>query len=211
MSKNTLAKPQKRFFTATKGKVVIGFLFAGFALLMAWGVSRFVFGEILGTVEKISTPNAKLRLVNKLSSQIASLDQVQREPKNNVTFFAATQKLARTIDTLSGLYNNDENQLKRLRRLKQLLADRDRQFLAYLEVKENLVNTQSFSDEVKKLNDLLAQRSREADSAVFTTQTSTSTTTVAPEEEQRSRGFLSRLFGKKKAEVYKIINEEYKV
>lgn len=211
MSKNTLAKPQKRFFTATKGKVVIGFLFAGFALLMAWGVSRFVFGEILGTVEKISTPNAKLRLVNKLSSQIASLDQVQREPKNNVTFFAATQKLGRTIDTLSELYNNDENQMKRLRRLKQLLADRDKQFLAYLEVKENLVNTQSFSDEVKKLNDLLAQRSREADSAVFTTQTSTSTTTVAPEEEQRSRGFLSRLFGKKKAEVYKIINEEYKV
>jgi signal transduction histidine kinase/HPt (histidine-containing phosphotransfer) domain-containing protein/ActR/RegA family two-component response regulator len=211
MSKNTLAKPQKRFFTATKGKVVIGFLFAGFALLMAWGVSKFVFGEILGTVEKISTPNAKLRLVNKLSSQIASLDQVQREPKNNVTFFAATQKLGRTIDTLSGLYDNDQNQLKRLSRLKQLLADRDKQFLAYLEVKENLVNTRSFSDEVKKLNDLLAQRSREADSAVFTTQTSTSTTTVAPEDEQRSRGFLSRLFGKKKAEVYKIINEEYKV
>ncbi|MGE6220141.1 ATP-binding response regulator [Nubsella zeaxanthinifaciens] len=211
MSNNTLTKPQKRFFTATKGKVVVGFLFAGFALLMAWGVSKFVFGEILGTVEKISTPNAKLRLVNKLSSQIASLDQVQREPKNNVTFFAATQKLGRTIDTLSELYNNDANQLKRLRRLKQLLADRDKQFLAYLEVKENLVNTQSFSDEVKKLNGLLAQRSREADSAVFTTQTSTSTTTVAPEEEQRSRGFLSRLFGKKKSEVYKIINEEYKV
>lgn len=211
MSEKTSAKPQKRFFTATKGKVVIGFLFAGFALLMAWGVSKFVFGEILGTVEKISTPNAKLRLVNKLSNQIASLDQVQREPKNNVTFFAATQKLGRTIDTLSALYDNDANQLKRLRRLKQLLADRDKQFLAYLEVKENLVNTQSFSEEVKKLNSLLARRSREADSAVFTTQTSTSTTTVAPEEEQRSRGFLSRLFGKKKAEVYKIINEEYKV
>lgn len=83
--------------------------------------------------------------------------------------------------------------------------------MLYLEVKENLVNTQSFSEEVGKLNELFTQRTREADSAVFTTETSTSTTTVAPEEEQKSRGFLARLFGKKKAEVYKIISEEYKV
>ncbi len=211
MAIKSTAQPQKRFFTATKGKVVLGFLFAGLALLLAWGVSRFVFGEILVTVEKISAPNDKLRIVNKLSHQIASLDQLQREPKNNVSFFAATQKLSRTLDTLTTLYVNDEEQLKRIKTLKGLLKDRDKQFLLYLEVKENLVNTQSFSEEVAKLNELFVQRTREADSAVFTTQTSTSTTTVAPEEEQKSRGFLARLFGKKKADVYKIINEEYKV
>ncbi len=211
MAIKSSAQPQKRFFTATKGKVVIGFLFAGLALLLAWGVSRFVFGEILVTVEKISAPNDKLRIVNKLSHQIASLDQLQREPKNNVSFFAATQKLSRTLDTLTTLYVNDEEQLKRIKTLKNLLKDRDKQFLLYLEVKENLVNTQSFSEEVEKLNELFVQRTREADSAVFTTQTSTSTTTVAPEEEQKSRGFLARLFGKKKADVYKIINEEYKI
>lgn len=211
MAIKSAAQSQKRFFTATKGKVVIGFLFAGLALLLAWGVSRFVFGEILVTVEKISAPNDKLRIVNKLSHQIASLDQLQREPKNNVSFFAATQKLRRTLDTLTKLYVNDEEQLKRIKTLKNLLKDRDKQFLLYLEVKENLVNTQSFSEEVEKLNELFVQRTREADSAVFTTQTSTSTTTVAPEEEQKSRGFLARLFGKKKADVYKIISEEYKV
>jgi len=211
MAIKSTAQPQKHFFRATKGKVVLGFLFAGLALFLAWGVSKFVFGEILGTVEKISAPNDKLRLVNKLSHQIASLDQLQREPKNNVSFFAATQKLRRTLDTLNTLYATDEEQTKRIKTLKDLLKDRDKQFLLYLEVKENLVNTQSFSDEVIKLNDLFAQRTREADSAVFTTETATSTTTVAPEEEQKSRGFLSRLFGKKKAEVYKIINEEYKV
>lgn len=211
MTIKSTAPPQKHFFRATKGKVVLGFLFAGLALFLAWGVSKFVFGEILGTVEKISAPNDKLRLVNKLSHQIASLDQLQREPKNNVSFFAATQKLRRTLDTLNTLYATDEEQSKRIKTLKDLLKDRDKQFLLYLEVKENLVNTQSFSEEVEKLNSLFAQRTREADSAVFTTETSTSTTTVAPEEEQKSRGFLSRLFGKKKAEVYKIINEEYKV
>jgi len=211
MAIKTTSQQQKKFFTATKGKVIIGFLFAGFALLLAWGVSKFVFGEILGTVEKISAPNDKLRIVNKLSHQIAGLDQLQREPKNNVSFFAATQKLGRTLDTLTTLYTTDDEQLKRIKTLKKLLKDRDKQFLLYLEVKENLVNTQSFSEEVGKLNELFTQRTREADSAVFTTETSTSTTTVAPEEEQKSRGFLSRLFGKKKAEVYKIISEEYKV
>ncbi|WAC41423.1 hypothetical protein [Pedobacter sp. SL55] len=211
MSSKSTAQSQKHFFRATKGKVVLGFLFAGLALFLAWGVSKFVFGEILGTVEKISAPNDKLRLVNKLSHQIASLDQLQREQKNNVSFFAATQKLRRTLDTLNTLYTTDQEQTKRINKLKKLLKDRDKQFLLYLEVKENLVNTQSFSEEVEKLNELFAQRTREADSAVFTTQTSTSTTTVAPEEDQKPRGFLSRLFGKKKAEVYKIINEEYKV
>ena len=211
MTGKSTNQAEKHFFRATKGKVVLGFLFAGLALLLAWGVSKFVFGEILGTVERISAPNDKLRLVNKLSHQIAALDQLQGEPKNNEVFFAATQKLRRTLDTLNQLYAADAEQQKRIAKLKQLLKDRDRQFLLYLEVKESLVNTQSFSEEVAKLNGLFSQRTREADSAVFTTQTSTSTTTVAPAEEQKSRGFFSRLFGKKKAEVYKIINEEYKV
>ena len=211
MTGKSTNRAEKHFFRATKGKVVLGFLFAGLALLLAWGVSKFVFGEILGTVERISAPNDKLRLVNKLSHQIAALDQLQGEPKNNEVFFAATQKLRRTLDTLNRLYAADAEQQKRIAKLKQLLKDRDRQFLLYLEVKESLVNTQSFSEEVAKLNGLFSQRTREADSAVFTTQTSTSTTTVAPAEEQKSRGFFSRLFGKKKAEVYKIINEEYKV
>lgn len=201
----------KPFFTATKGKVVLALLFAGLALLLAWGVSKFVFGEILGTVEKISAPNDKLRIVNKLSHQIAGLEQLQRDTIGNEGFFAASKKLRSNLDTLTSLYATDKEQLKRIKTLKRLLADRDKQYLLYQEVKENLVNTQSFSDEVEKLNELLSQRAREADSAVFTTQTATSTTTVAPEEEQKSRGFLSRLFGKKKAEVYKIISEEYKV
>ncbi len=212
MTIKSAVQSQKPFFTATKGKVILGFLFACFALLLAWGVSKFVFGEILGTVEKISAPNDKLRIVNKLSHQISGLDQLQREPQhNNINFFLATKNLRKSLDTLTTLYANDEEQLKRIKILKRLLVDRDKQFLLYLEVKETLVNTQSFSDEVAKLNELFSQRTREADSAVFTTETATSTTTLAPEEEQKSRGFLSRLFGKKKSEVYKIITEEYKI
>lgn len=205
-----MSSNSKSFYTATKGKVILGFLMAGLALLLAWGISKFVFEEILGTVEKISAPNDKLRIVNKISHQIASLDHLQKESKNR-TFLTATKNLKQSLDTLTALYTDNEAQLARISTLQRLLGDMDKQFLLYLEVRGALVNTQSFSEEVEKLTELLIQRAREADSTIYTTQTATSITTLAPDEEQKSRGFLSRLFGKKKSEVYKIIDEEYKV
>ena len=207
---------QKRFIEATKGKVIIGFLFACFALLLAWGISKFVFGEMLNTVEKLSAPNVRLRIVNELSHQTARLDQLQKDQAfnksaNQNNFILQTRRLRKKLDTLSSLFVNDDAQLQRIKSIKKLLTDRDKQFLMYLEVRETLVNTKSFSDEVQKLNELVSQRSRESDSTVLTTETATSTTTLAPEDEGKSRGFLNRLFGKKKSEVYKIINEEFKV
>lgn len=207
---------QKRFIEATKGKVIIGFLFACFALLLAWGISKFVFEEMLNTVEKLSAPNDRLRIVNELSHQTARLDQLQKDQAfngdaNQNNFILETRRLRKKLDTLSRLFVNDEVQLNRIKSIKKLLSARDKQFLMYLKVRETLVNTKSFSNEVQKLNELVSQRSREADSAILTTETSTSTTTLAPEDEGKSRGFLNRLFGKKKADVYKIINEEFKV
>jgi signal transduction histidine kinase/CheY-like chemotaxis protein/HPt (histidine-containing phosphotransfer) domain-containing protein len=207
---------QKRFIEATKGKIIIGFLLACFALLLAWGISKFVFGEMLNTVAQLSAPNDRLRIVNELSHQTARLDQLQKDQvfnsdANRNNFILKTRRLRKSLDTLSQLYEGDTVQLQRIKSIKKLLADRDKQFLAYLKVRETLINTKSFSNEVKKLNELVSQRSREADSAILTTRTSTSTTTIAPEDDGKSKGFLSRLFGKKKAEVYKIIDEEFLV
>ena len=206
---------QKRFFRAVKSKVIIGFLFACFALLLAWGISKFAFTRMLNTVEEISAPNDRLRIVNELSHKIARLDQLQRDEafnkQGNSSFLKESRQLRSNLDTLRSLYKGDALQLKRIKSIKNLLTARDKQFIAYLKVRETLVNTKSFSNEVQKLNELVATRSRQTDSAVLTTETTTSTTTVAPEEEEKSRGFLSKLFGKKKSEVYKIINEEFKV
>lgn len=207
---------QKRFIEATKGKIIIGFLLACFALLLAWGISKFVFGEMLNTVAQLSAPNDRLRIVNELSHQTARLDQLQKDQAfnddaNRNNFILRTRRLRNSLDTLSQLYAGDTAQLQRIKSIKKLLTDRDKQFLAYLKVRETLVNTKSFSDEVKKLNELVSQRSREADSTILTTRTSTSTTTIAPEDDGKSKGFLNRLFGKKKAEVYKIIDEEFLV
>jgi len=205
---------QKRFYRAVKSKVIIGFVFACFALLSAWGISKFAFSRMLSTVEEISKPNDRLRIVNDLSHKIARLDQLQRDEafnkQGNYSFFKESKKLRLALDTLSVLYSGNSGQLFRIKFIKELLTSRDKQFVDYLKVRESLVNTKSFSDEVQKLNDLVGKRSKQVDSAI-TTQTITSTTTVAPEQETKSRSFLSKLFGKKRADVYKIINEEFKI
>lgn len=206
---------QKRFFRAIKSKVIIGFLFACFALLLAWGISKFAFTRMLTTVEEISAPNDRLRIVNDLSHKIARLDQLQRDEafnkQGNYNFLRESRRLRTDLAALKKLYTGDSAQLARIKTIKNLLTERDKQFVSYLKVRETLVNTKSFSEEVQKLNDLVVARAKQTDSAVLTTETTTSTTTVAPEEEEKSRGFLSKLFGKKKADVYKIINEEFKV
>jgi len=206
---------QKRFFRAVKSKVIIGFLLACFALLMAWGISKFAFTRMLDTVEEISAPNDRLRIVNDLSHKIARLDQLQRDEafnkQGNYSFLKESRKLRSSLDTLRSLYRGDSAQLVRIKSIKNLLSDRDKQFVNYLKVRETLVNTKSFSDEVQKLNELVATRARQTDSAILTTETTTSTTTVAPEEEKKSRSIFAKIFGKKKSEAYKIINEEFKV
>ncbi|WP_199138498.1 hybrid sensor histidine kinase/response regulator [Pedobacter sp. ASV12] len=207
---------KRRFFTVAKSKVVIGFLLACFALLTAWAISRFAFKKMLRTVEEISAPNERLKMVNQLSHSISKLDQLQRDQAINnkgksAEFIRESRASRGNLDSLAKLYAKDKAQLRRIRSIKRLLDDKDQQFVMYMQVRETLVNTKSFSEEVSKLSDLIAQRGQQRDSALLTTETSTSTTIVAPEEEKKSRGFLSKLFGKKKSEVYKIINEEFKI
>lgn len=207
---------KKRFFTVAKSKVVIGFLLACFALLTAWAISRFAFKRMLRTVEEISAPNERLKMVNQLSHSISKLDQLQRDQAINnkgksAEFIRESKASRNNLDSLAKLYAKDKAQLKRISSIKRLLDDKDQQFVMYMQVRETLVNTKSFSEEVSKLNSLIAQRGQQRDSALLTTETSTSTTIVAPEEDKKSRGFLSKLFGKKKSEVYKIINEEFKI
>ena len=64
---------------ATKGKVILALFLACSALFLAWAVSKVAFREMLETVENISSPNERLRLVNQLSRKISGLDQSSKE------------------------------------------------------------------------------------------------------------------------------------
>jgi signal transduction histidine kinase len=222
---------QRGFIHSIKRKVIIAFILACCALVLAWGVSKIAFRKMLDAVENISAPNDKLRIVDELSLQIPRLDELQKEqalhnPGNYDNFLKESRKVDLTIDTLKQLYTGDSLQMARIGSLKKLLLDRDRLFINYLKVREGLINDTSFSDQFRSMNDLVNKPPKQTDSMVVTTEKRTSTTTVYPtpqshpKEEEEPRGFFHKLFGKRKVKPaadtvvhndspYKIINEEY--
>jgi signal transduction histidine kinase/FixJ family two-component response regulator len=209
-------KTQSRFFKAIKGKIIIALLLACFAMFMAWAVSKVAFKEMLTTVENISAPSERLRVVSAISRKIGALDQLQKkqafnDPGNYNQLFKESGQLRLVLDTLAGLYANDSTQLTRILTIKRLLRERDKQFINYLKVRERLVNNKSFSQQVKSLSALAAKSSEQTDSTIVATEQKTSTTTIYPTEE-RPKSFFGKIFGRKKTNDedngVKIVNEE---
>ena len=117
--------------------MIIALFLACFALFMAWGVSRVAFKEMLNTVEHISAPNERLRIVSVLSRKISGMDQLQKkraltEPGNYKKVFEESRQLRLVLDTLRAQYASDSVQLARIQSIKELLAVRDQQFINYL-------------------------------------------------------------------------------
>jgi len=216
--------PQKRFLSAAKGKIIIGFTFAFFALFLAWGVSKIAFDEMLETVDTISTPNAKLRLVNQVSRKVAGLDQQQKNsafnsPGNDKQFFKDSRQLRALLDSLGNMYITDSLQFNRIKSIEKLLVARDKQFVNYLKVRERLINNKAFTDEVQRLNELASRPPQQQDSTIVTSEKKTSTVTILPVDESvatKRKSFFNRLFAKKKEEEearqanksYQVTNEE---
>ncbi|RYE58468.1 MAG: response regulator [Sphingobacteriales bacterium] len=206
--------PRSSSVRTTGSKVILALLLACFALFLAWGVSKVAFNEMLETVESISEPSERLRMVNVISRKIGTLDQVQKnkafsDPNNYRKLFKESVELRAALDTLGALYKTDSTQLARISTIKTLLSERDKQFINYLKVRERLVNNKPFSEQVKNLNDIMSKSIAHSDSTILATVEKTSTTTIYPEE--KSRGFFSKLFGKKKPEPgnsFRIVSEE---
>lgn len=205
------------FIKAVRGKIIIALLLACFALVMAWMVSKRTFSEMLTTVENVSAPSERLRIVNLISLKISRLDQMQKReasaaPGNYSKLFKESKQLRLVLDSLGNLYQQDSVQLRRISSIKRLLTERDNQFVNYLKVREGLVNNRAFSTQVQNLSELVNKSAAKADSTILASELQTSTTTIYSTED-KSRGFLQRLFGKKKENTddnksYKIINEK---
>ncbi|GAA4310212.1 hypothetical protein GCM10023149_04810 [Mucilaginibacter gynuensis] len=204
-----------------KGKIIIIFLLACFALLTAWGISKIAFQQMMVAVDNISEPNNRLRLVNELSVKIGQLDQTQKarlasNKHNTGGFFSETKRINRLIDTLQSQYTHKDGQSARLNKLKKLLSERDRLFVRYIKVRETMMNDRLFTAQVQSLNDLLDQNALQADSGVISTEKKTSTTILTPEGEAQkdTRSFFGKLFGKKKpeeAKTYKVVEQELNI
>jgi signal transduction histidine kinase/DNA-binding NarL/FixJ family response regulator/HPt (histidine-containing phosphotransfer) domain-containing protein len=185
-------------------------------LLLAWAVSRAAFTEMLSTVENITAPNERLRIVHDLAGKISAMDQLQKKeaiknPGNYNRFFQQSKQMRKVLDTLKNLYATDSLQLIRIASVEQLLVERDKQFVNYLKVRELLVNNRSFSRQVKNFNALVTKNAERKDSTIVTSEQKTLTTTLVPEQEDK-RGFFGKLFSRKKPaeqeKSFRIVNEE---
>ena len=196
-------------------KIIIALVLACCALVLAWGVSRVAFTEMLNTVENITAPNDRLRIVHELAGKITSMDQLQKKealknPGNYDAFFKQSKQMRKVLDTLKRLYARDSLQMLRIASIEHLLVQRDKQFVNYLKVREILVNNKPLARQMKKFNALVKKNAAKKDSTVVTTEQKTLTTTLVPEEEDK-RGFLGKLFSRKKtpeSKPFRIVNEE---
>lgn len=194
-------------------KIILAFLFGCTVVLCSWLIAKVVFKETFLTIEKIGEPNPKLRIVNTLLIKVNNLDQVQRLNiiQNGQNAQAAlineSKEIISSLDTLQMLYSNDSVQVKRLERMKDVLLQRDKLFLKYLEFHEELIRNKSFTNNMRELSDYIAETMKRKDSSIVTTRKKTTTTTLdLPKEEaapEKHESFFRRLFSRKRSEPKK--------
>ncbi|HYC85476.1 MAG TPA: ATP-binding protein [Chryseosolibacter sp.] len=193
-----------------KRKILAAFVLTLIAIGMALTIAHFSFNEMMVTVEQLSAPNEKLVSLNKVFEEVTMLDQQQRaeairNPQKPYKYFLdQTGFLRMMIDSLQML-EWDSVQHERLAALPDILDQRNQLFVAYLKVKAELADNKDFSKQLDTLSVLLEQGHAFTDSIV-TTQRQTITRYIARDSVQgktRDRGFLKKIFGKKKEKIEK--------
>ena len=197
---------------SVRRKIIFVFVSCAFALVLAWIISRVAFTEMMDTVDSITIPDPKLERVSRISRDIMRLDQLQRSQaflENNTSyksFSRESAKIGLSLDTLSQSYEGSPTQQARIDSIKLLLQQRDNLFKSYVKVREKVVDSHEFSEQLQLLSDILYEPG--PDSKVITTERKRRTTTIAGDTstltttapiDNDDRGFFSRLFGRKKA------------
>lgn len=226
MSASQLAKKQSR---SLYGKIIIAFLLGCGTIMFALHITRSSIGKMLGTVQQLSAPNEKLKLVNALFRDVVRLDQKQRaqslqdrrKPYN--PFLKESVLLQRRLDTLRAFSTGDDRQVKRIDSMQKILRERDKLFLSYLKLRAQLANDNELSEQLQVLNTVIAQNSTQADSNVITTEKKVTTTTIVPidsmletpENKEEKKSVWDKLFGRKKTAapqpLQKLIKEELNI
>jgi len=198
------------FFKTVKGKVLLGFFVASFALAASWFISKQAFDNMLKKLDVLSEPNDKQRLVNKVFKNILQLDQLQNERtlKGDTAgqkFLVQSAQLITYLDTLTALCIDSPLQINRLDSMKRILRQRENIYSNYVKVRSKLVSNRALSDEVKSISGLITTNKLKPDSTVVKTEKRITTTTLYTESpatpvqvEEEKKRFLSRVFGSKK-------------
>jgi signal transduction histidine kinase/CheY-like chemotaxis protein/HPt (histidine-containing phosphotransfer) domain-containing protein len=196
---------EKRHPNSVTKKVLAGFLLVFVAILLALGITRFGFREMMSTVDQLSAPNERLKALNKIFQEITRLDQLQRADaiknpqKPYEAFLIQAKSMVDKIDSLR-LMPWDSAQQNRLLSMKNILNKRNKLFISYLKLKSDMMNNTRMSYRLDTLSTIIQSEKVKADTNVVTTQKKVVTTytkdSVIEQKDERSR--LARLFSKKK-------------
>lgn len=203
---------------SVRRKVIFVFLSCAVSLVLAWIISRVAFTEIMDTVASITTPEPKLEIVSGISRDIMRLDQLQRAQAfgGNASYNSFSKESAAIIgslDSLKQLYEGIDVQQSRIDSIKTLLRQRDKLFNAYVKVREKVVDSEEFSEQLQSLSDIIYEPNTE--SKVVTTERKRRTTTIAGDTSavpvqhvEDGRGFFARVFGRKRTDPPQQVVEE---
>ncbi len=202
---------EKPFLQAIRGKVIAASLLACLSIVLALGITYISFHGLLGTVEELSSPNEKIRILNNFFQHVTQLDQQQRaeaisnpdKPFEN--FLLESKSLLFAVDTLRSMGWKNPQQMQRLNAITSIITKRDQLFLSYLKIKSDYLYSKDFGERIDSLSGILSSSHIASDSSILSTQKKTTTTTYIPGEVDKTkkkdnRSFFNRLFSKKKVQ-----------
>jgi len=220
---------EKSFYQSIVKKIIAALVIGGVAMFLSGEAIRVGFQEMLETVNKLSQPNVKLKVVNELFHDITKLDQLQKvhalknPDKPYADFKQSSGSLLKTIDTLRILSAGKIVQIHRLDSMETILHTRNKLFKDYLTLRKDFIRNKALTKRINAVSKYIANIKPKVDSSVITTNQKVTTTTIVPTEtdslvfEQKpKRSFLGRLFGIRKTtepmpSALKHVEQELKV
>lgn len=235
---------KKKIEKKVQQKVLFVFLASCMALGLAYTISKVAFDEMLKTVDNIAKPNDKLRFVNKISRDVLLLDQIQRSDflltgsqltgnhpssadSSYSDFTQDSDLIFSNIDSLKMQYKSNRLQTLRIDSISNLLRERNKLFIAYVQVRNSLIDNSNFRNQIQNIDKLISTAPKNENTIITTQKATRRTQTTSPSgthtsdeinEEKDDRSFLAKLFGAKKKspeivkkvpqEVERVIHEE---
>ena len=194
-----------------KRKIVVAFVVCLAAISSAWLINKVAFTDMLQTVDRLSSPDEKLKAFNRILFRVINLDQVsttklasgKQQLQKRVN--AETTHLLQSLDSLQVLCMDNPRQVRLIDSISRLLKLRNKALESYLAEREKLVTNKVFVKQIDTLNSLVNEVGN--DSIVLSSESNVLTTTIKstqPEEQpapRETKGFFAKLFGKKKKET----------
>lgn len=213
---------KKKYNKSLSGKFIIAVLLAAATIVASWAFTKTAFQRMLETVNQLSHPNPKLRLVNIIFRDLVQLDQLQRQQalqtqeKTYNPFLKESHEIKNRLDSLQLLSHDNETQVRQIDSMKRLLDERDKVFLNYLSLRKDFISNDTLTRQIKMLSGLIGEASKSIDSSVVTTEKKIVTTTIqdlVAEEKIPKQSLWDKIIGRKKekTKVQKLIQEELNI